>query len=180
MCKASPGNPWHNFISDTHRWVDGAGSTPCLNNGGIYHIASQYASIATMISNFAQTIFTTSANATFMGTPLPTIRFKQCVLPKYHTCAIIAFEYVLTKLLCDNKSFPYKAPLNPPEYLLIHTVTDCSNGTNADTSCCTSSNPCGEGEGDCPLLISTSFLKYSLELKKKNSVRTEKKISVSL
>jgi len=76
MCKASPGNPWHNFISDTHRWVDGAGSTPCLNNGGIYHIASQYASIATMISNFAQTIFTTSANATFMGTPLPTIRFK--------------------------------------------------------------------------------------------------------
>ena len=85
------------------------------------------------------------------------------------TCAIIAFEYVLTKLLCDNKSFPYKAPLNPPEYLLIHTVTDCSNGTNADTSCCTSSNPCGEGEGDCPLLISTSFLKYSLELKKKIS-----------
>ena len=71
MCKASPGNPWHNFVSDTDRWVDDTGSTPCLNNGGIYPIASQYASIATMVSNGAQTIFTTSANATFLGTPLP-------------------------------------------------------------------------------------------------------------
>ena len=75
-CTASrTSSPWHNFVSDTERWVDGTTygtvSTPCLNNGGIYHIASQYASIATMISNFAQTIFTTSANATFMGTPLP-------------------------------------------------------------------------------------------------------------
>ena len=72
MCRASPGNPWHNFVSDTHRWVDGTGSTTCLKNRETYPIASQYASsVATMISNGAQTIFTTSANATFLGTPLP-------------------------------------------------------------------------------------------------------------
>ena len=90
MCKASPGNPWHNFVSDTDRWVDDTGSTPCLNNGGIYPIASQYASIATMVSNGAQTIFTTSANATFLGTPLPS---KLCGLTKYHTRAVITFEF---------------------------------------------------------------------------------------
>ena len=39
--------------------------------------------------------------------------------------------------------------ISPPELSLILTVTDCSNGTIAGTSCCTSSNPCGEGEGDC-------------------------------
>ena len=72
MCRASPGNPWHNFVSDTHRWMDGMGSTTCLKNKETYPIASQYASnIATMISHGAQTIFTTSANATFLGTPLP-------------------------------------------------------------------------------------------------------------
>ena len=37
----------------------------------------------------------------------------------------------------------------PPESSIILSVTDCSNGTIASTSCCTSSNPCGEGEGDC-------------------------------
>ena len=41
LCTASrTSSPWHNFVSDTERWVDGTtygtGSTPCLNNGGIY------------------------------------------------------------------------------------------------------------------------------------------------
>ena len=37
MCTESrTSSPWHNFVSDTDHWVDGTGSTPCLNNGGIY------------------------------------------------------------------------------------------------------------------------------------------------
>ena len=73
MCKASSENPWHNFVSDTHHWVNGTGSTShnCVNNEGIQPTATKYASIATRVSNGAQTIFTTSGNATFLGTPLP-------------------------------------------------------------------------------------------------------------
>ena len=80
MCTASrTSSPWHNFVSDTDRWVvmNGPGtswstlSTPCLNNGGIYPLTSDYLIIATLVSNGAKNIFTTTEIGTFLGTPLP-------------------------------------------------------------------------------------------------------------
>ena len=72
MCTAScTSSPWHNFVSDTEHWVDGTGSTPCLNNGGIYPHASKYAFMASMKSIGSKNIFTSTAEAVFSGTPLP-------------------------------------------------------------------------------------------------------------
>ena len=45
--------------------------------------------------------------------------------------------------------FLLKSILRHCALIPLKIVTDCSNGTIAGTSCCTSSNPCGEGEGDC-------------------------------
>ena len=51
--------------------VLGTGSTPCLNNGGIYPHASKYAFMASMKSIGSKNIFTSTADAVFSGTPLP-------------------------------------------------------------------------------------------------------------
>ena len=70
ICTASrASSPWHNFVSDTEHWVDGTGSTPCLNNGGIY-LYSNIAFIASMKLNGAKNIFTPTTDAVFSGTPL--------------------------------------------------------------------------------------------------------------
>ena len=76
LCTASrSSSPWHNFVSDTERWVDGTTygtvSTPCLNNGGIYPYSSKFDFLATMVANGAQNIFTSTSDAIFLGTPLP-------------------------------------------------------------------------------------------------------------
>ena len=75
MCTAiRPSSPWHNFVSDTEHWVDGTGATPCLNNGGIYTLVNHeetYPFLAELAANGAQNIFTTTSEATFFGTPLP-------------------------------------------------------------------------------------------------------------
>ena len=73
MCTANhTSSPWHNFVSDTKHWVDGTGSTPCINNEGIYlPIYSNIAFIAAMKLNGAKNIFTPTTNAVFSGTPLP-------------------------------------------------------------------------------------------------------------
>ena len=66
-------SPWHNFVSDTERWVDGTGATPCLNNGGMYPLgySETYPFLGTLVANGAKNIFTTTAVATFLGTPFP-------------------------------------------------------------------------------------------------------------
>ena len=78
MCTADrTSSPWHNFVSNTDRWVvmNGPGtswstlSTPCLNNGGIY--TKNDLIIATFISSGAKNIFTTTERGTFLGSPLP-------------------------------------------------------------------------------------------------------------
>ena len=72
MCTASStSSPWHNFVSDTEHWVDGTGSTPCVNNGGIYPHASGNAFMASMVSNGAKNIFTSTSDAVFKGSPSP-------------------------------------------------------------------------------------------------------------
>ena len=70
MCTASrTSSPWHNFVSDTEHWVDGTGSIPCLNNGGMYPSASQVSFMASMELNGAKNIFTPTTDAVFSGTP---------------------------------------------------------------------------------------------------------------
>ena len=79
MCTASrASSPWHNFVSDTERWVvDGTGATPCLNDGGIYGLGvlslttNALPFLASLVENGAKNIFTTTAEATFSGTPFP-------------------------------------------------------------------------------------------------------------
>ena len=73
MCTANrTSSPWHKFVSDTKHWVDGTGSTPCINNEGIYRpIYSNIAFIAVMKLNGAKNIFTPITDAVFSGTPLP-------------------------------------------------------------------------------------------------------------
>jgi hypothetical protein len=79
MCTSScTSSPWHNFVSDTEHWVDGTGSIPCLNNGGMYPSASQVAFMASMELNGAKNIFTPTTDAVFSGTPCPS---KLSVLP---------------------------------------------------------------------------------------------------
>ena len=84
MCTAShTTSPWHNFVSDTEHWVvDGTGATPCLNNGGMYPLGyngGTYPFLASLIANGAKNIFTTTAEATFLGTPTPSKHTE----PKY-------------------------------------------------------------------------------------------------
>ena len=78
MCTADcTSSPWHNFVSDTDRWLvmNGPGtdwsmlSTPCLNNGGIY--TKKDLIIDTLVSSGAKNIFTTTEHGTFLGSPLP-------------------------------------------------------------------------------------------------------------
>ena len=72
MCTASStSSPWHNFVSDTDHWVDGTGSTPCVNTGGIYPLASGKPFMASMVSNGAKNIFTSTTDAVFKGSPSP-------------------------------------------------------------------------------------------------------------
>ena len=72
MCTASStSSPWHNFVSDTDHWVDGSGATPCVNTGGIFPLASQKAFMASMVSNGAKKIFTSTTDAVFKGSPSP-------------------------------------------------------------------------------------------------------------
>ena len=65
-------SPWHNFVSDTDHWVVGTnwsdGKPPCINNAGIYPASDAF--IATMRTNGAVNIFTDTAYATFLGTPV--------------------------------------------------------------------------------------------------------------
>ena len=78
MCTAThTSSPWHNFVSDTEHWVvDGTGATPCFNNGGIYALGvfsltnNNFPYLASLVANGAKSIFTTTAEATFLGTPL--------------------------------------------------------------------------------------------------------------
>ena len=72
MCTAShTSSPWHNFVSDTDHWVDGSGATPCVNTGGIFPLASGNAFMASMVSNGAKNIFTSTTDAVFKGSPSP-------------------------------------------------------------------------------------------------------------
>ena len=77
MCTASrTSSPWNNFLSDTEHWVvDGTGATPCLNPTGMYGLGVVYPTtfpfLASLIENGAKSIFTTTAEATFLGTPTP-------------------------------------------------------------------------------------------------------------
>ena len=89
MCTASEtSSPWHNFVSDTEHWVvDGTGATPCLNNGGIYPFGVLYATtypfMGSLVANGAKNIFTTTAEATFLGSPIPG---KQMHITKIFVC----------------------------------------------------------------------------------------------
>ena len=72
MCTASrTSSPWHNFVSDTAHWVDSTGTTPCINNGGIYTSATANSAFLAAIANGAKNIFTDTTDATFLGTPSP-------------------------------------------------------------------------------------------------------------
>ena len=79
MCTANrTSSPWHNFLSDTEHWVvDGTGATPCVNPTGMYGLGvlslttNAYPFLASLVENGAESIFTTTAEATFLGTPTP-------------------------------------------------------------------------------------------------------------
>ena len=93
MCTASrTSSPWHNFVSDTAHWVDSTGTTPCINNGGIYTSATGSAFLAA-IANGAKNIFTDTTDATFLGTPTP-----KFVSGKYE----ILYTYVLLNFSCHR------------------------------------------------------------------------------
>ncbi len=76
MCTAiRTSSPWHNFVSDTEHWVDGTGATPCFNGAGIFALGDIYPTtfpfLGSLVAHGARNIFTTTAEATFLGTPTP-------------------------------------------------------------------------------------------------------------
>ena len=113
MCTASrTSSPWHNFVSDTAHWVDSTGTTPCINNGGIYTSASGSAFVAAK-ANGAKNIFTDTTDATFLGTPSPKfVSGKYKILYTYLCTFKLVMPYIKSVNSFKGKHMRYQREMH--------------------------------------------------------------------